>query len=677
MNFSLYSSSSSPHTFKNRFPIESKGGHKRKPKNIVLCFDGTNENFGPQPSTNVLKIFKLLEKSDNQVCYYQPGIGTGSSFDSVSGIRRYFTYVYLKNLVDAMFATNVQRNIKKAYLFLMRNYQEGDNIYMFGFSRGAFFARVLTGMIERVGLLYNGMEDMIDMAWGIYRSWEYAEQPTQHNITTTLVEEFRKCFSRQERITVYFQGLFDSVNSVGILRDKLFPCTQRSCIVDHVRHAVSIDERRGKFKQQSFTPNPYIPTMFSLKYKSFLMEYKNSNSETQLIKKSCNKPMTNSLIDYTIYGRNQKEVRNKLGKRHISMDNSSDEINKNSKPSYLKSPKTVEPSNHGVHGNFFHTNSSYDTEANSFLTSDLIEKWFAGDHSDIGGSWPLDCKTNQSLSNISLRWILAEAVKHGVKFKKHSLTEFDQSHHSQSSFKSQRHDVLSFYGPKTQFDADFDKRLEPLDKIIGIFRRISSDFEYFGKNKVKVNKPIRHKGVCKSTAQPLSKFQVLLWWILEWFPIGLRLENIQGKWRNTYIPNLGRQRYIPIYADIHWSVFWRIKFDANYKPQNIPAYARDLIEEFTNKRFDNLSLNAETPRVSEYQTFPKPGLLLTDSDKSLDTIKSEPGSAYSYLLSRMMYEGMVDILYLENRRQFKSWDSKNWRNIPDDLQEILQNNPDL
>ncbi|CAI4911137.1 ATV_HP_G0040910.mRNA.1.CDS.1 [Saccharomyces cerevisiae] len=241
--------------------------HSSSGKNIILCLDGTRENFGPQPFTNILKLYNLLENGDSseQICYYQPGIGS-VGFDAVVDVRRRLTISHLQNLLDSMFAFSLDNHICSAYLFLMKYFEPGDRIYMFGFSRGAFIARVLAGMIERVGLLSKGLEEMVKMAWQIYEKWEYDSQPNELQYTSTLAEEFKKTFSRDYEVKIHFQGLFDSVNSVGILRDRLFPCTQRSNIVEHVRHCVSLDERRGKFKQLCFTPMPYIPKLFSLTY---------------------------------------------------------------------------------------------------------------------------------------------------------------------------------------------------------------------------------------------------------------------------------------------------------------------------------------------------------------------------------------------------------------------------
>lgn len=92
------------------------------------------------------------------------------------------------NLVDAAIAYTLGIHVRQAYRFLMRYYEEGDQIFLVGFSRGAYIARVLGGMIERVGLLCPGLEDIIMTAWNIYEGWEIAGQP-RVDITNTLADE--------------------------------------------------------------------------------------------------------------------------------------------------------------------------------------------------------------------------------------------------------------------------------------------------------------------------------------------------------------------------------------------------------------------------------------------------------------------------------------------------------
>lgn len=94
----------------------------------------------------------------------------------------------ISNAVDAAIAFTLDRHIRQAYEFLMRFYKDGDSVFLIGFSRGAFTARVLSGMIERVGLLCPGLEEIVPTAWNLYKNWEYAGQPARRD-GNTLAEE--------------------------------------------------------------------------------------------------------------------------------------------------------------------------------------------------------------------------------------------------------------------------------------------------------------------------------------------------------------------------------------------------------------------------------------------------------------------------------------------------------
>lgn len=101
-------------------------------------------------------------------------------------------HVDFLNLVDAAIAYSLDHHIMVAYRFLMNYYKGGDRVYLIGFSRGAFTARVLAAMIERVGLLTAGQEEIIPSAWEIYRNWEYEGQPLSA-ASTNLADEV--CYS--------------------------------------------------------------------------------------------------------------------------------------------------------------------------------------------------------------------------------------------------------------------------------------------------------------------------------------------------------------------------------------------------------------------------------------------------------------------------------------------------
>ncbi|KAG7194632.1 uncharacterized protein KQ657_004308 [Scheffersomyces spartinae] len=210
-------------------------------KNIVLFLDGTSNEFGTNPYTNVLRLFQMtLMDEKSQVCYYQPGIGARFEAESEDNV--------VTNMIDEAIATSLSRHVVAAYNYIVSQYKPGDRIYLFGFSRGSFTCRALAGMIERVGLLYRGLEHLTNQAWEYYSNWQKAQAQAQTDDMRTLFEVFGETFCRLN-VNIYFMGIFDSVNSVGLLRDKMFPYVIRSSNVVHTRHAISLDERRAKFKE--------------------------------------------------------------------------------------------------------------------------------------------------------------------------------------------------------------------------------------------------------------------------------------------------------------------------------------------------------------------------------------------------------------------------------------------
>lgn len=220
-------------------------------RNLVLCFEGTSEGFGIRPLSNVLKLFSMLDQ-DSQTCYYQPGIGTtfGGAVPDIASRGALHRYLDLaKNIIDAAFALSFDSHVQAAYLFLMRFWEPGTKTYIFGFSRGGYAAKVLTGFLECFGLFHPGLEELVPMAWKVYREWEKAGRPKRDPNSLFLLQ-LRRIFGREIRI--HFLGVWDTVNLVGFLADRMFPFTTCTAIVDYVRHAQSIDERRARFKHVSF-----------------------------------------------------------------------------------------------------------------------------------------------------------------------------------------------------------------------------------------------------------------------------------------------------------------------------------------------------------------------------------------------------------------------------------------
>jgi len=135
-------------------PDESTGNRsstsKREPKVIVVCSDGTGNSAARFLRTNVWRLYQALDTSEptpadrargarRQIAYYDDGVGT-SSFRPLA-------------LLGGVFGWGLKRNVLDLYTFICRNYEEGDEIYAFGFSRGAFTIRILVGLLTKEGLL--------------------------------------------------------------------------------------------------------------------------------------------------------------------------------------------------------------------------------------------------------------------------------------------------------------------------------------------------------------------------------------------------------------------------------------------------------------------------------------------------------------------------------------------
>ncbi|UZP32451.1 hypothetical protein NXS19_000267 [Fusarium pseudograminearum] len=138
---------------------------------LILCFDGTGNTFsGTNADTNVVKILRKLDRNNNkQYHYYQTGIGT-YDVDETSIQKSTLGEIKSKvsKTIDQGFGTTFDAHIMAGYRFLMRYYEPQAKIYIFGFSRGAYTAKYLSRMINKVGLLCKGNEEMVPFAYRLY-----------------------------------------------------------------------------------------------------------------------------------------------------------------------------------------------------------------------------------------------------------------------------------------------------------------------------------------------------------------------------------------------------------------------------------------------------------------------------------------------------------------------------
>ncbi|KAK7442750.1 hypothetical protein VKT23_015997 [Stygiomarasmius scandens] len=275
-----------------------------KPRNLVVCIDGTANQFSLK-NTNVVELYSRLVKDDTQLTYYNSGIGTyvKDSWASPSYWKQLTSHT-----IDMGIAWNFKKIVLSAYEWLSENYRDGDRIFFFGFSRGAYQVRVLAGMIEKVGLLHKGNKDQIPFAYELYLATTQIKKPTSdknanlkdgkgpenskdsqdangqktssnvdskqqkdnkgttsdgnanrkdgkrpdsQNAKVKDPEQLSKTFKRtlsRSNVKVHFVGAWDTVSSIGVVRGPSLPETTTGMThVCYFRHALALDERRVKF----------------------------------------------------------------------------------------------------------------------------------------------------------------------------------------------------------------------------------------------------------------------------------------------------------------------------------------------------------------------------------------------------------------------------------------------
>jgi uncharacterized protein (DUF2235 family) len=211
------------------------------PKNIVICCDGTGNEFDGDCNSNVVKLYSTLVIDETQVGYYHPGVGTMGAPNARNWIEKKWSLV--KGLA---FGAGFLGNLGDAYRYLMNVYADGDRVYLFGFSRGSYTARALAGVLHMYGLLCPGNDGLIPYVLRMYARKTREAAGMQE--TLKVADYFKATFSRD--CPLYFEGLWDTVSSVGwILSPVVIPFSARNPSMHIGRHAVSIHERRCFYRQ--------------------------------------------------------------------------------------------------------------------------------------------------------------------------------------------------------------------------------------------------------------------------------------------------------------------------------------------------------------------------------------------------------------------------------------------
>ncbi len=225
---------------------------------LIVCCDGTwnradQVEDGKPAKTNVRKLYEAIDQETApQKADYKEGVGT-KRWERIRGGALGF---------------GLSRNVQESYAWLVDNYAPGDELFLFGFSRGAFTARSLAGLVRNSGILRRDKRDMVKDAYALYRSRQPGDAPWERN-----AQKFRDDHSHPEA-KITFIGVWDTVGALGIPIDAFRPKwltkqwafhdTTLSTAVVNAYHAISIDERRKPFKptlwvhklKQDGTPEP-------------------------------------------------------------------------------------------------------------------------------------------------------------------------------------------------------------------------------------------------------------------------------------------------------------------------------------------------------------------------------------------------------------------------------------
>jgi uncharacterized protein (DUF2235 family) len=219
-------------------------------KVITLCLDGTNNQVRSSANTNVVRLYDMLDLSDasNHVAYYAPGVGTFSSSAAWTPPAR-----TVSRYMGLMFGAGLRQELGNAYQFLMNAYEPGDRVFVFGFSRGAYTARALLGLVDAVGLFRPGAENLVPYVVSVFAN---DRKNNQAGTLANYTSSFARVTGGSTRITIDFVGLWDTVEAAGTLSGGplRWPGTDSLSRARVVRHATSIDERRRPFALSPVVP---------------------------------------------------------------------------------------------------------------------------------------------------------------------------------------------------------------------------------------------------------------------------------------------------------------------------------------------------------------------------------------------------------------------------------------
>jgi uncharacterized protein (DUF2235 family) len=228
-------------------------------KRIVTCTDGTWDKPGDMENklpvfSNVCLIYQVIaaisEDGNQQVKVYDTGVGT--------------SYGWRDKLLGGTMGKGLDQKIMDMYAFLMLNYEPGDQLFLFGFSRGAYTARSLAGFIRNCGILKPQYMNLLEKTFALYRDRNDFTAPD-----SDLMVSYRRNYAKEDITNIHFIGVWDTVGALGLpftflrmynMEKYSFHDTTLSSTVKNAYHAIAVDERRELFKPALWEKSKKVTT---------------------------------------------------------------------------------------------------------------------------------------------------------------------------------------------------------------------------------------------------------------------------------------------------------------------------------------------------------------------------------------------------------------------------------
>ncbi|KAF7364563.1 hypothetical protein MVEN_00325300 [Mycena venus] len=463
---------------------------------LILCFDGTGDQFDADNS-NIVQLVSALKKDNRkkQMVYYQSGIGTYTSSKGTPLLTK------MSLILDTAIAWNLDAHVMAGYEFLMQNYTDGDRICIFGFSRGAYIARSLAGMIHKVGLLPVDNHQQVPFAYRIYAradatGWEQAREipyfPEKRPTDPRLVVKRLQKGLQQRRAHRFHRRLGHR---------RLGRSHPEASAVHHIEHN-----------------RPHVPP--------------------RRVSRRASRQVQGEPLEFPLMKKRRSLERTRRQKRPSS-----------SIPHFKRSTDPEPEDDDDMEQMKFE--KAFVNRHRKTRPTDVLEVWFAGCHCDVGGG-SVKNDTRHSLARIPLRWMIRECFKAdtGIMFDARRLQELGLD-------PAMLYPVVKPRPPQKSPHIPDDLKIESIPPCKGWLRRtfsrkcqgfpVSAELAE-GTPMEKCAPGMEEEEDLKDALSPMYDQLTLspFWWILEVIPFTFRYQQKpDNKWITKFRPNLGRARKIP------------------------------------------------------------------------------------------------------------------------------------